>query len=83
MMAGSTMRISINVEGDGQCEGRIEVGVCYNGTPVPEGDIPQEVGEIIALLSILPFESGDGKTTCPTCEGVGLVVATLEDTDAP
>lgn len=75
------MQIQIDVTGDGHCEGAIEVGVCYNGRPVPEAEIPHEVGEIISLLSILPFESGDGKTTCPTCEGVGLVVATLEDTE--
>ena len=36
------MRIQINVEGDGKCEGDIAVGICYNGRSVPEGDIPQD-----------------------------------------
>jgi hypothetical protein len=74
MMAGSVMRIEINVTGDGQCEGVIEVGVCYNGTSVEPEEIPAEVEQIIGLLKILPFEGlTPDKTTCPTCAGVGLV----------
>jgi len=73
-MAGSVMRIEINVTGDGECEGVIEVGVCYNGTSVAPEDIPAEVARVIGLLEILPFDGlTPDKKTCPTCSGVGLV----------
>jgi len=72
-MDESVMKIQINVEGDGQCKGLIAVSVCYNGVSVSEEDIPKEVGQIIEVLKILPYELADNKTTCPTCAGVGLV----------
>jgi hypothetical protein len=73
-MAGSVMNITINVEGDGHCDGRVAVGVCYNGTSVEPEDIPEEVAKIIGLLEILPFDGlTPDKQTCPTCAGVGLV----------
>ena len=73
-MPGSLMKITIAVEGDGQCEGEISVGVCYNGVFVETDEIPAEVARIIGLLEILPMDGlRDDKTTCPTCEGTGLV----------